>query len=190
MPKNANLAYVIGVAIGDGNLSNPNGRAVRLRITCDKKYPNLRDRILKSIKKARPDNKVSIVNRKDNCVDISCYSNEWEKILGWSHCLGPKHTQEIQAPSWIKEKEAYKRSYLKGLFETDGSIYLDRGYIMVNFVTIIPKLAKEVCGLIKELGFLPTLQIKQYPDGRRPRYTVRVSKNSSNFIKFINIQKD
>ena len=32
------LAYIIGVAIGDGNLSNPNGRAVRLRVTCDTKY--------------------------------------------------------------------------------------------------------------------------------------------------------
>ena len=38
-------AYVVGVAIGDGNLSNPNGRAVRLRITCDKKYPALIARI-------------------------------------------------------------------------------------------------------------------------------------------------
>jgi len=34
-------AYLIGVALGDGNLSNPNGRAVRLRITCDTKYPAL-----------------------------------------------------------------------------------------------------------------------------------------------------
>lgn len=34
-------AYVIGVAIGDGNLSNPNGRAVRLRVTWDTKYPAL-----------------------------------------------------------------------------------------------------------------------------------------------------
>ena len=34
-------AYVIGLALGDGNLSNPNGKATRLRITCDKKYPFL-----------------------------------------------------------------------------------------------------------------------------------------------------
>jgi hypothetical protein len=33
--------YVIGLAIGDGNLSNPNGRAVRLRIACDTKFPAL-----------------------------------------------------------------------------------------------------------------------------------------------------
>lgn len=35
---NTNTAYIIGVAIGDGNLSNSNGRAVRLRVTCDNKY--------------------------------------------------------------------------------------------------------------------------------------------------------
>ena len=34
-------AYVIGLAIGDGDLSNPNGRAVRLRITCGSQYPAL-----------------------------------------------------------------------------------------------------------------------------------------------------
>ena len=32
-------AYVIGLALGDGNLSKPGPRAVRLRISCDNKYP-------------------------------------------------------------------------------------------------------------------------------------------------------
>lgn len=35
------LSYIVGVALGDGNLSNPNGRALRLRITCDEKYPGI-----------------------------------------------------------------------------------------------------------------------------------------------------
>jgi tRNA dimethylallyltransferase len=39
--KDAKLAYVIGLAIGDGGITNPNGRAYRLRITCDKKYPRI-----------------------------------------------------------------------------------------------------------------------------------------------------
>jgi hypothetical protein len=41
-------AYIIGVALGDGDLSNPNGRAVRLRITCDKKYPRLIEHVAKT----------------------------------------------------------------------------------------------------------------------------------------------
>lgn len=39
--KTSEPAYIIGVALGDGNLSCPNGRAVRLRVTCDKRYPNI-----------------------------------------------------------------------------------------------------------------------------------------------------
>lgn len=35
------LAYLIGVGIGDGNLSLMNGRSIRLRISCDTKYPHL-----------------------------------------------------------------------------------------------------------------------------------------------------
>ena len=53
-------AYIIGLAIGDGNLSNPNGRAVRLRITCDNKYPGLIDRIARSLQKLLPKNKVGL----------------------------------------------------------------------------------------------------------------------------------
>jgi len=32
------------MAIGDGNLSSPNGRVTKLRITCDIKYPSIHRR--------------------------------------------------------------------------------------------------------------------------------------------------
>src|SRR3989344_4325096 len=56
-------AYVVGIALGDGNLSNPNGRAVRLRITCDKKYPYLIKKIEKALRVVAPQNKVSRIDR-------------------------------------------------------------------------------------------------------------------------------
>jgi len=65
-------AYIIGVALGDGNLSNPNGRAIRLRITCDKKYPLLITHIQSRLALLLPKNKIGIINHK-NCVDISAY---------------------------------------------------------------------------------------------------------------------
>ena len=80
--RDTNAAYIIGIAIGDGNLSNPNGRAVRLRVTCDNKYPALRNKIVRSLQLLLPNNKTSLVFRKSNCVDVSCYSNHFEHILG------------------------------------------------------------------------------------------------------------
>jgi hypothetical protein len=54
-------AYVIGLAIGDGNLSNPNGHAVRLRITCDTKYPELITKIRDALQRLLPNNRVTLV---------------------------------------------------------------------------------------------------------------------------------
>jgi hypothetical protein len=134
--KNKNLqSYIIGVAIGDGNLSNPNGRATRLRITCDKKYPLLVQKIINCLKLLLPDNKVSIVEREKTYADISVFSNHLEKLLGWKAKNGPKFSQKVTIPSWITKKREYKTNCLKGLIETDGCVYSDRGYKMVMFST-------------------------------------------------------
>ena len=188
---NNNLAYVIGVAIGDGNLSNPNGRAVRLRVSCDNKYPKIIERIRKAIQQLLPKNKVSIVNRLNHggtWCDISCYSNKWEVFLNWRAKGGSKYKQKISVPVWIRANKKYTKSCLKGLFETDGCIYNDRGYQMVNFVTIIPELACDVISMIKDIGFQPrkyTIETKT-----KTRYNVRISKDVDSFIKTIKLKKD
>ncbi len=186
--KSTNTAYVIGVAIGDGNLSNPNGRATRLRVTCDNKYPELQKRIIESLKFLLPKNKVNCVFRTENCTDISCYSNKLESILGWKANNGSKFMQNVRIPSWIYSDQDYVRNCLRGLFETDGSIYLDRKYLYVNFTTIIYDLAKEVLKMIVMLGYQAKIQTSQPKIGQR-KYVVRVCKRSREFIKDMSIEK-
>ncbi len=184
------LAYVIGLALGDGNLSNPNGRAVRLRITCDTNYPKLIKRICESIQLVAPKNKVSTIKGgKDSYVDISCYSNKWEQLLGWKAKGGSKNVQKVKIPNWIKSDAKYSIACLRGLIETDGSIYNDRGYIMVNFVTTTPSLAIDVMEIIDSLKFKAnkyTILVK----GRKTRYNIRISKNAREFIDLIKLKKD
>jgi DNA-binding transcriptional regulator WhiA len=190
------LSYIIGVAIGDGNLSNPNGRAIRLRITCDCKYQRNIRKIMSLIGKLLPKNKVSIVKRKDNCVDISSFSNKWGNWLGdlgWKVGKGSKIKQNISIPLWIKNNKKYSIECLRGLFETDGSIYLDRRYRMVNFTTAIFRLAKDVFSIIKKLGSKPHLYIaKPRPQDfqRKIKYTIRISKEVDKFIKLIGLNKN
>src|SRR5215471_18910377 len=83
-------AYVIGLAIGDGNLSNPNGRATRLRITCDTKYPALVAKIASALQRLLPKNKVSLVRGNGNYLNVSVYSNSLEPLLGWRAAGGSK----------------------------------------------------------------------------------------------------
>lgn len=183
-------AYVIGLALGDGNLSNPNGRAVRLRITCDLKYPGLIDRIKNSLQTILPDNKVTIVKKKRNCVDISCYSNYWEKILGWSAVKGSKFSQSASVPDWIKNDREAVVSCLRGLIETDGAIYLDRGYKMVIFKSIIPQLAEAVHQMIGYLGFAAKLYRVEPKSPQKTAYHVRLSRDVLNFLNLVQPEKN
>lgn len=186
--NNKSLAYIIGAAIGDGNLSNPNGRAVRLRITCDTKYPKIIKRLVKNIQQILPNNKISQhTEKKGTYLNISCYSNQWEKLLGWQAKAGPKEKQKIRIPKWIKRRKELSSCCLKGLFETDGSVYLDRGYRMVNFVTIMPGLAKDVLEMISSLGF--EAHIYQFQQPKSVNFTIRLSREVDQFIKLTGLEK-
>lgn len=181
------LAYLIGVGIGDGNLSLLNGRTVRLRVSCDTKYPQIIRTIIYAIKIILPENKINIVKNKGNCVDIVSFSNLWEQWLGWRADGGSKMHQCVSIPKWIKENGEYKRACLRGLIETDGSIYLDRGYRMVNFTSFIFELASDVLWLLTSLGY--KAHMYKLRDRKNYKYIIRISKNVDQFIKEIGIKK-
>jgi DNA-binding transcriptional regulator WhiA len=181
-------SYIIGVALGDGNLSNPNGRAVRLRVTCDKKYPKLIVHIKSSLKALLPENKVGLVN-KTGCIDISVYSNQLPELIGYPWNGGPKIVQDVGVPIWIKSNVQYYKECLRGLFQTDGCIYNDRGYVMVNFTSAGKRLADDVLLMMNKLEYHPHVQ-KIYQNKIYVRYTVRLSKDVKGFIKEINLWKE
>ena len=80
-----------------------------------------------------PGNRVAFIRKDDACLDVRCYSNHWEGLLGWRVGQGSKIAQDVKVPTWIKERRDYVIPCLRGLIETDGSIYVDRGYPMVMF---------------------------------------------------------
>lgn len=184
------LAYIIGVALGDGNLSNPNGRATRLRITCDAKYPQLADEIIDSLKKIFPANNVSIVYvpNKSTYFNISVYSNRLNEYMPWKVGQGTKHAQCARVPEWIRIHKTYSKYCLKGLFQTDGSIYYDRGYLMINFTNHTKELIDDVLYMIKDIGFSPTLS-KARAKNSGYKYCVRVARNAEKLIKVLNLSK-
>jgi len=182
------LAYIVGIALGDGNLSNPNGRATRLRITCDLKYLKLIQKIQASLAILLPQNKVSIVKRPEKCIDLSCYSNKWKNILEWSANKGSKLIQGVPVPNWIKINHEYEINCLRGLIETDGSIYSDRKYRAVMLTNASYNLAKDVFQIMISLGFRPRFYTLSN-GGDRIIYRVRVATNVDTFLELIKPEK-
>ncbi len=183
------LAYITGVALGDGNLSNPNGRAIRLRITCDTKYPLLIKDITSSLQYIFSKNKVSIVRarNKDTYLNISVYSNRLEKLMPWRVGKGGKQIQRAHVPAWIKANRIYIKECLKGLIQTDGSIYRDRGYLMINFTNNCFALADDVYKMLQTIGFRPTFTTTAV--ARNKKYTVRIARQSDELIKRLRLYK-
>ncbi len=186
-------AYIIGLAIGDGNLSKVN-HTTRLRISCDDKYPTLQKRITESLKLLLPNNKIGTVKNPKNCTDIYVYSNYLEKLLGWKATEGSKFIQNVSGPKWIHKSIKYKINYLKGIIETDGSIYCDRGYPMVMITTIIKDLAVELKDIVDSLGFKCHMyeidgRKNKYNYKRQIEYHIRLSKDVQKFLDLVKPNK-
>lgn len=187
--SNAEAAsYLVGVALGDGNLSSPNGRCLRLRITCDEKYPGIAAEIESSLRLLFPENRVSRVYRSDSkCFDISVYSNSLKELIPWECGRGTKIQQKAHVPDWIFETELTQKKCLKGLFQTDGCIYKDRGYDMVHFTNVSKELADDCMLMMQNLGFKPNIYLIKQP--KTYKYVVRLSKDVLNFVEAIGLTK-
>lgn len=172
--KAITLAYIVGVALGDGNLSCPNGRATRLRVTCDTKYPKLVEEIVSALQILLPKNKVAVVQRPGNCLDISVYSNRLNDWMPWSVGQGSKKLQDATIPGWIQKNTEYSKHCLRGLIQTDGCIYNDRGYQMVNFTNNSKVLAEDVHNLLAALDYKPKLMVVD--NAGFTKYTTRVAR--------------
>lgn len=187
-------AYVVGVALGDGNLSNPNGRCTRLRITCDLKYPKLIEKIRVNLQQLFPFSAVSVHPTPQNAVNVSCYSNQLESLLEWKASGGSKFDQAVRVPSWIRENSDYQIPCIRGLVETDGCIYVDRGYCMVQFVSIIENLAVDYFAMLQNLGFAPRFYTlgnlhSKYGYNYQTLYHIRLAKDTARFIDLIKPEK-
>jgi DNA-binding transcriptional regulator WhiA len=182
------LAYLVGIALGDGNLSNPNGRAIRLRVSCFSGYPKLMNEIIQTIQALLPRNKVSMVKRQGRCFDISVYSNKLEELIPWKVGEGSKIEQSAHVPNWILTNPKFSKACLRGLIQTDGCIYVDRGYQMVNFTNNIERLALDVRKMMEDLGFKPNY-LKILNDRKNFKYTVRVSRDAKRFVRTLRLYK-
>jgi len=82
---------------------------------------------------------------------------QFKKELGLP--LGRK--KDFRIPRTIYEKEEWQRAFLRGLFDTDGCLYIQnkRGkpYPRIEMGTVCEGFAKEVRLMLVSLGFKPTI---------------------------------
>ena len=112
-------AFLLGLYLGDGCLSDVGRRVYRLRITLDKKYPGIIDECREAVALVLP-NKVGLIDR-GGWVEVWSYSKHWVCMFP-QHGPGPKHKRQIVLTDWQHEIALVRYPYLllRGLIQSDG----------------------------------------------------------------------
>jgi hypothetical protein len=112
-------AYLLGLYLGDGCLSDVGRGIYRLRITLDKKYPGIIAECRAAAALVLP-NKVGLIDR-GSWVEVWSYSKHWVCLFP-QHGPGPKHKRPIVLTDWQHEIAVVRYPYLllRGLIQSDG----------------------------------------------------------------------
>ena len=141
LEKDNNCAELIGLILGDGNIcSYTKGKNVsthHLEITLDSRQLPILENTVELLEKVFEE-EPSVLDAKGNTKRVYLRGKqvviELQK-LGLK--IGDKKKNQVRVPKWIRNDREYSLKCLKGLIDSDGSVYLDnrdnRSYKRIAF---------------------------------------------------------
>ncbi|MFW6026771.1 MAG: LAGLIDADG family homing endonuclease, partial [Candidatus Woesearchaeota archaeon] len=183
------LAEILGLFMADGYFST-GGRII---FSLDSKDKDLFNKI-KSNMKELFNLDLGIKSEEENGIDMIYYSRDlkrWFKKQGWDK----KDSKSVSIPEDIfKSKKEVAESFLRGVFEGDGSIHKE-GYPV--FSTISKRFVREIQQLLLRLGIVSSYhkqKDRKDSKGDNPIYNLRIVVEESiekfyNNINFISERK-
>lgn len=180
LKKTVNLAFLIGLILGDGNI-NTMARTQCLRVVLGTDKPKLWKYTVYIINQVF-NKKPSAHKRKyANCMNISLYQNDLSDRLGIPS--GARKNLEIKLPEWIWKNDKMLISAIKGLYEAEGSFSIHKRTYTYNlsFSNLNITLLNEVESALKKFGFHP----ERRPDAVR----LRKKRETFEFQKLIGFRK-
>lgn len=154
--KTVALAEFIGVCMGDGSITNYQV-TISLNSEDDKEYISYVSECVKELFGL----KVKLQKRtKKKCTNIVVSSVELvELLMSYGLPKGDKIRANLDIPDWILQNREYTIACLRGLFDTDGCIYLEThkrksgvySYPRLSFVSASEPLRQSVCDAYSDL---------------------------------------
>jgi len=189
MKIDGDMAELLGIHIGDGCISrNPRYSEYYLGgdITEEKEYHDKWVSVLFNRKVMIPLYGKNIRYKEHPKVGIYGFHIFDDKIVNFFNKLGIKSGTKIniEIPKQIMERTQLSKRFLRGLFDTDGTIYFDKNRTAKNPINNVPViklgtvskiLAYQVLAMLSKLGLNPRMK-KPY-QGKRDKnkvYTVLI----------------
>lgn len=164
-------AYLMGVLTGDGNMSHSS----RVGLT------NIDPEIIKFFKKYVNDhyNKSAITKNKQSYLVANWDFKKYLYQMGMSYLLS---FDKIIPPTILQSPEEVQKAFLKGLFDTDASIYRDRATF--EYTTVSRKMAEQVQMLLLNIGIVASLNVKGKIKDGYFRSVYRITLTGSSLVSF------
>ncbi|MFH1769494.1 MAG: hypothetical protein ABH833_02390 [Parcubacteria group bacterium] len=162
--KSKDLAEMTGILLGDGGITK-NQVIVTLNCRDDKEYSEYVYTLMQKLFGVTP----SVYRQEEasvNKIAISRVQLVKYCVENLGLVIGDKIRQQIDIPKWVKANQKYSIACLRGLVDTDGSIFLEchkiKGkkycYQRLNFTSLSEPLRKSVFKIYTKLGLTPKLR--------------------------------
>jgi intein/homing endonuclease len=169
--KNEKLAELIGIILGDGNISYRKDKKTgvyQINVTghkeLDKDYHlNYISKLFKELFDIKT---IEVLVKKSQGRHLIVSSKKLvEFIIELGLKSGDKIKNQVSIPNWIKENNEFLKACIRGLIDTDGCIHRmsnqDPNLLRISFTNYNLTLLKDVREAFIKLGFSPSKIIRE-----------------------------
>ncbi|HAG27521.1 TPA: hypothetical protein DCG61_01940 [Patescibacteria group bacterium] len=193
-PKHSSdLAEFIGILLGDGHIT-PTQITVTLGVK--ERYSHYVAKLISQLFGIKP----KILLRTKRYHEVYFGST---KIVRWLIAMGlssNKVRDQIGIPKWCFQYKTYQESCLRGLFDTDGSVYLLKEGFQMSLTNRSTPLLKDAKSMLELLGYSPSkisankiyltrrIDLSRYINEigfRNPKHLKRLKSFRTNYGRFV-----
>ena len=145
-----NLAEFFGILIGDGHISHY--QTVVTLGTKERSYVNYVAKLMNRIFQVP----AHISVRKNGYTDVyigSVFLTTWLRQEG---LVSNKVKSQVRVPIWMFSNDTYMKRFIRGFFDTDGSVYKLRYGIQISFCNYSVPILKALQQMLLKLGYTPS----------------------------------
>ena len=183
------LAEFFGIMLGDGHISH-----FQTIVSLGNKEENYALHVKSVMEKIfKTDVRISVRNGGYRDVYLGSVN-----IVSWLLKEGLVHNKvkfQVDVPKWIFSKDIYLKNFLKGFFDTDGSVYKLKYGIQISFCNRSLPILKSLQFMLKKLRYNPSsvsgynLYLTRIEDVKRFFEEIKPS-NSKHISRYLKIKND
>lgn len=144
------LAEFFGVMLGDGHISH-----FQTVVTLGSKeiaYVRYVASLIKKLFRVSP----GISYRRSGYHDVYVGSVVLTKWLRARGLVNNKVRSQVTVPTWIYSSRSFMKAFMRGFFDTDGSVYLLKHGVQISFTNYSWPLLKSLHSILSRLGYNPS----------------------------------